>query len=232
MNKKKDLPAMPFYVGDWLKCPEVRSLSPDYRGLWFDLLCYMWESTERGVMIKSNGKIYNDTEITRMVGMDNQNSGTWLTILLENGVCQRREDGAIYSRRMVRDEEIRQTRITSGSKGGNPALLDKGKVKKVINQLSENENEIANDNVNKNSIKFKIPSIEEIMNYCKERNNSIIAEKFFDFYQAKGWMIGKNKIEDWKAAVRTWENHNVANTQLSSGTHLGQVMKSGKIKPY
>jgi len=45
--KKDDLPAMPFYVGDWLKCPEVRALPLDYRALWFDMLCFMWESTER-----------------------------------------------------------------------------------------------------------------------------------------------------------------------------------------
>jgi len=232
MNKKKDLPAMPFYVGDWLKCPEVRSLSPDYRGLWFDLMCYMWESRERGVMVKPNGNVYSDIEIIRMVGLDNQNSGKWLTILLENGVCQRRSDGAIYCRRMVRDEEIRQIRIISGSKGGNPTLLDKGIVKKVINQSSEDENEIINENVNNKNKKFKIPSIEEIKNYCKERNNSIIPEKFFDFYQAKGWMIGKNKMEDWRAALRTWEDHNVNNTKFPSGTHPGQIIKSGKIRPY
>ena len=138
-NKKKDLPAMPFYVGDWLKCPEVRALSPDYRGLWFDMLCYMWESTERGVMINPNGKPYSDSEIIRMVGLDNQNSGNWLTILLDNGVCLRREDGAIFSKRMVKDEKLRQIRKESGSKGGNPKLLDNQLDNQQDNLLSEDE---------------------------------------------------------------------------------------------
>lgn len=125
-NKKKDLPYMPFYVGDWLKCPEVRALPPDYRGLWFDLLCYMWESTERGIMVNPKGKPYTDNEVIRMVGLDNQNSDIWLTTIIDAEVCHRRPDGAVYSKRMVKDEEIRQIRRETGAKGGNPILLDKG----------------------------------------------------------------------------------------------------------
>lgn len=135
---------MPFYVGDWLKCPEVRALTPDCRGLWFDLLCYMWESTERGVMVTPNGRPYTDNEIVRMVGLDNQNSGIWLTTLLSEGVCSRRPDGAVFSKRMVRDEEIRQIRRETGAKGGNPALLDKAILNSDLNQKPESdiENEI------------------------------------------------------------------------------------------
>jgi predicted phage replisome organizer len=64
--------------------------------------------------------------------------------------------------------------------------------------------------------KFLVPSIEDVKNYCIERNNSVDAEKFIDFYASKGWMIGKNKMKDWKAAVRTWErgeNSGTANKQ-------------------
>ena len=121
-EKKKDLPAMPFYVGDWMKCPEVRALPPDLRGLWFDLICYMWESPERGVMVNSNGTPYTEEEIIRMVGLDCKNSSTWLQTLIRNGVCRQREDGAIYSRFMLRQEEKRRIHEESGKKGGNPAL--------------------------------------------------------------------------------------------------------------
>lgn len=54
--------------------------------------------------------------------------------------------------------------------------------------------------------RFKIPSVIEIASYCRKRNNTVDAQRFFDFYESKGWMIGKNKMKDWKAAVRTWEN--------------------------
>lgn len=56
--------------------------------------------------------------------------------------------------------------------------------------------------------KFIKPTVEEVRNYCLERNNNVNPEKFIDFYEAKGWYIGKNKMKDWKAAVRTWERRN------------------------
>lgn len=52
---------------------------------------------------------------------------------------------------------------------------------------------------------FTKPSLEEINAYCTERKNDVSAQKFFDFYESKGWMVGKNKMKDWKAAVRNWE---------------------------
>ena len=52
---------------------------------------------------------------------------------------------------------------------------------------------------------FKKPSIEEIREYCLNRNNKVDAEQFYDFYESNGWMVGKNRMKDWKAAVRTWE---------------------------
>ena len=61
------------------------------------------------------------------------------------------------------------------------------------------------DNKENNKRKFIKPTIEEIEEYCKERNNGINANAFYDFYEAKDWYIGKNKIKDWKACVRTWE---------------------------
>lgn len=53
--------------------------------------------------------------------------------------------------------------------------------------------------------KFVKPTIEQISAYCLERKNKIDAGHFFDYYESKGWKIGKNPMKDWKAAVRTWE---------------------------
>lgn len=53
--------------------------------------------------------------------------------------------------------------------------------------------------------RFTPPTVEEVRTYCEERNNAVDADRFVDFYSAKGWMVGKNKMKDWKAAVRTWE---------------------------
>ena len=109
---------MPFDTSDWLRCPELKVLPPDIRGLWMDMLCYMWESVERGVMVKPTGDIYTQDEIVRMLGKDASGSDTWLDRLIIGGVCGVRADGAIYSRRMVRSAEISQKRREAGLKGG------------------------------------------------------------------------------------------------------------------
>jgi hypothetical protein len=55
---------------------------------------------------------------------------------------------------------------------------------------------------------FRPPTPEEVTIYCKERKNNVDPNRFIDFYSAKGWFIGRNKMKDWRAAVRTWEQKN------------------------
>jgi hypothetical protein len=52
---------------------------------------------------------------------------------------------------------------------------------------------------------FSPPTVEEVREYCAERGNFVDPETFVDFYESKGWVVGKTKMKDWKAAVRTWE---------------------------
>ena len=52
---------------------------------------------------------------------------------------------------------------------------------------------------------FAPPTLDQVKAYCKERKNGVDPHKWHDFYTAKGWMVGKNKMRDWRAAVRTWE---------------------------
>lgn len=54
--------------------------------------------------------------------------------------------------------------------------------------------------------KFSKPTLEEIVAYCEERKNSINAQHFFDFYESKGWKVGREPMKDWKACIRTWES--------------------------
>lgn len=121
MGKKAKYPPMPFDTGDWLKCPELRAVAPDVRALWMDMLCYMWESSETGVMVAPNGMPYSQADIVRIIGLDSRGSAAWLQTLIETGVCGVRSDGAIYCRRMVRDADLRAKRAEAGRKGGQTA---------------------------------------------------------------------------------------------------------------
>jgi len=63
--------------------------------------------------------------------------------------------------------------------------------------------------------RFAKPIIDDIIDYCSERNNMVDPQKFFDYYSSNGWKVGKNPMKDWKAAVRTWEK-NTTTTQTKS----------------
>ena len=69
---------------------------------------------------------------------------------------------------------------------------------------------------------FKPPTLQDVSVYCQERNNTVNAQQWIDHYTANGWMVGKNKMKDWKAAVRTWERNNINNSNNGKQKTTGQ----------
>ena len=67
--------------------------------------------------------------------------------------------------------------------------------------------------------RFYPPTLDEVKQYCEERKNNIDPMAFIDFYSSKGWMIGKNRMKDWKAAVRTWERKRKEKSQAESSVY-------------
>lgn len=59
----------------------------------------------------------------------------------------------------------------------------------------------------KASSRFIPPTLEEVSAFIAENNYRVNAEKFIDYYNANGWMVGKTKMKDWKAAVRNWHRN-------------------------
>lgn len=77
--------------------------------------------------------------------------------------------------------------------------------------------------------RFIPPSLEEVTAYCKERSNSVNPESFIDFYEAKGWCIGKNKMKDWRAAVRTWEKRS---DNIATNQQITQQVTDDELEKY
>lgn len=120
-------------------------------------------------------------------------------------------------------EEEKTKRSEAGKKGmqnrwhnkDNNVITKDNNDNSVINAITNitdnvNENVNVNDNVNdiKENIKrknFVKPTLGEVTNYCKERNNNVDADRFINFYESKGWKVGNQPMKDWKACVRTWE---------------------------
>jgi hypothetical protein len=122
-SEKVKRPSFQFYPADWRKDSALRLCSIAARGLWIEMICIAHECEEYG-KLKHGGKVFDHKRIAKLVGLSSQTCRKLLEELEENKVFYRDKDGAIFSKRMIHDEHIRNTRAKSGSMGGNPNLVN------------------------------------------------------------------------------------------------------------
>jgi hypothetical protein len=115
-------PSLQFYPGDWMKDPAVRALSVEARGLWFDMLCLMHESSPRGYLRYSSGEPITSKDLARIAGSTERKVKVLLSEMERAKTFSRADDGSIFNRRMVRDTELTGIRRDAGAAGGNPDL--------------------------------------------------------------------------------------------------------------
>ena len=118
--------------------------------------------------------------------------------------------------RILENEGLRRG-YTGAIQGlGSPPGKGKGKGKELIPPYTNIQKPLIKHNTNKERGKFVPPTVGEVEEYCRERNNGIDPGAFMDSNEAKGWVIGKNKTpaKDWKAMVRTWERNNNESKEL------------------
>ena len=102
----------------------------------------------------------------------------------------------------------------NGAKGGRPTKPKESQITQPFFQepkKADNVNVNVNDNVKVIKDVFIKPSIDELKTYMIEIGMADVSEKWFDHYESNGWLVGKNKMKNWKAAVRTWKNNNLSN---------------------
>ena len=77
-----------------------------------------------------------------------------------------------------------------------------------VEEVTEKETEISDAHETAKKVaRFIPPTVDEVQAYCEERKNGVDARCFVDFYESKIWVVGKAKMNNWKAAVRTWERN-------------------------
>jgi hypothetical protein len=148
-----------------------------------------------------NGKCTASTQyFCRLYEVSRGAVQNWLKMLDDNGYIERT---VIYKQGT---REIMHRYIN---------LKDKGSIKISTDNTNIN---ITNTNLTDSNKKalFKKPTLDEVKNYCILRKNNIEAESFIDFYESKDWQIGKNKMKNWKACVRTWESREKKNPKTMS----------------
>lgn len=172
------LPAFQFYPGDWRKDAGVQALNFHDRGVWFEILCFMHESEQRGKLLL-NGRPMSESALSKLLGLDNQILTTTLTTLLEYGVVSKCvSTGALMSRRMVRDEEIREVRKSCGKLGGNPNLLNQNSTIHLNQIPTPSARKMKNEDEERTPTKFN--ALKEIFGEPKSQAEE---KKFFDAFQ-------------------------------------------------
>jgi hypothetical protein len=123
---------------------------------------------------------------------------------------QKDSEGKFFNVRL--EQEVDKRKSYSESRRNN-----RMKKEDVINISDTYVQHMENENENENTIKekkvsaFQKPTLSELKTYMTEIGMADVSEKWFDYYESNGWLVGKNKMKNWKAAVRTWKSNNLSN---------------------
>ena len=118
------------------------------------------------------------------------------------------------------DDYIDKQRL-NGAKGGRPSKPTETQITQPFFQEPKKaDNVTANHNDNATNKKgFVKPTIEQLKEYMSEQGMNDIAENWLNHYEANGWMVGKVKMKDWKASVRTWKTNQKNNSATPQVVH-------------
>ena len=113
---------------------------------------------------------------------------------------------------------------------GKPLRTVKEKRNRPLRKTLTTKETITKENIKEREKRFFPPTLAEVMAYCQERKNNVNPSLWLDHYTSNGWMVGRNKMKDWKAAVRTWEKNE--NATHSKSTGYGQRSRVQVAPPY
>ena len=126
--------------------------------------------------------------------------------------------------------------IKSSSQGTEIQVVKYNDYQVVTNELTNeqptsNQRVTTNKNVKNDKKVFIPPTFQEVSDYCLSRKNNVDAQRFVDFYTSKGWLVGKSKMKDWKAALRTWEKDNPKqqSVKVVGGVNMEYIKEQQKL---
>lgn len=171
---------------------------------------------------KTNQIKANDEYVKKCLKWGREKIVRTKAILKEHGlieIVQSRKDGKIagwYIKvgYIVQKKKLEDCKVTV-KESQNQQVADATSSKEDVNALKEYIKCLEKENkmLKEGKAPGKIPpTVDEVRAYCIERGNNVDPERFVDYYTSKGWLIGKNKMKDWKAAVRTWEKRSKENS--------------------
>lgn len=153
-------------------------------------------TAEKGYCYASNeylADLFETTETTISKKIKSLETKQYIKITYKKRGCEIISRQIRLSKKKIDDCQKRKPTIVENNKDNNISI--------------NNTKEINNNKLLFPKKKFKKPTLDEVQQYCLERNNNISAEKFIDYYESNGWKVGRNSMKDWKAAIRNWEKN-------------------------
>lgn len=197
--------------------------------IWFKLLCLAGKQNNNGVFIMNDKIAYTDEMLSTIFRRPINTVRLAITTFEQYGMIEV-IDGVItipnwgkhqtldkiekkneYQKEYMREYREKQKQIACKTNSNTNSKTNVSLLEEELELDKELDKDIKDNRAK--STRFVPPTHEEVENYCLERNNKVDAERFIDFYSSKGWMVGKNKMKDWKACIRTWERSNSTSTQ-------------------
>lgn len=180
----------------------VRELSPQHKLLWFYILddcnhAGIWDVDIEVASIRVGEELIYDmlpqAFLDKIVIFDNGDKW-FIPDFIEFQYGELNPNSNVHKSVIALLEKYNLQGYVKGSQGVETTLQDKDKDKDIVKVKAKVK-------------RFVKPTVVDIAEYCIERNNSVDAEKFYDYYSSNGWKVGKNPMKDWKASVRTWEKN-------------------------
>lgn len=190
----------------------------DKRSAWIDLLL-MANHTEfkvrrnNHIVVRKRGEVNTSViYLSEKWRWSRNKVYRFLELLKEDGMIQvdGTTDGTTITIENYEKYQISET--TDGTTDGTPLGTTDGTTDgthdKNVKECIKNDKEKRG--------RFTPPTIEEVRAYISEKGYHIDADTFINFYESKGWMVGKNKMKSWKACIATWEKRWKENNQEQS----------------
>lgn len=192
--------------------------------IWFKLMCLAGKSNSNGYLMMTDKIAYTDDILASIFSRDIKLIQLSLTTfekldmveITDNKMCLLNWEKHQNAERL---SELREQSRLSSAKCRSKQVLPSHTVTGMSRDCHGDDTDkdididkdieppvVSNDTTApKGARAFVPPTVEEVSDYCAERNNTVDPQTFVDFYTSKGWVVGKTKMKDWKAAVRTWE---------------------------
>ena len=209
----------------------IESLPDSYAiiTVWFKLLCLAGKQNNSGVFMM--GRVaYTDKMLATIFRMKEATVTMALNIFEDFGMIEiiggvitipnwgkhqnldQLESKKEYMREYMREYREKQKALTSGK--SSCKTNSKANVSSLDKDIDKDK---------KKSSVFTPPTVQQVAEYCIERMNSVNPQRFIDYYTSNGWMVGRTKMKDWKAAVRNWESKDKPAYKQGKNDDLSEV---------